>query len=339
MTSDDPHTPAAGEERALRASAAALLATAVCVTAFTAFAVVTTQDKSIRAVSPWQNDPYDGVVSFTVFLVPFLAGLVTLRALGRKDRWRHGPRPHQMLRGALAATVLIAATVLTDWTAVAAGADRHAWTGTTHWLIGSLAVLTGSTLAVWATVRWALRLVLVASSPGREGDWLDDLPLPVPPRLVRMARQHVVGVLAGLALFSGLAVTTMQAVGEDWTSPVLFVTSTAIGAGGFFALGTICNAFLHIARPAPGTARPATGVGRAGRLAVVAAALGLPAAAVLRDGVWSVTGLAGAVDSPGRFAAVTFGGATVIGLLVFSAVLTTARGTGHGRSHRQFGMH
>ncbi|MGW3248297.1 hypothetical protein [Streptomyces sp. NPDC001070] len=331
MTPDDPHITNAGKKRGRRATAAALLTAGVCAMAFTAFAVVTTQDKGIRATSPWQNDPYDGVVSFTAFLVPFMAGLVAVRALRWRDSRGQLSRRRQLLRAAFTALVMIAATALTDWLAVAVRADRHAWTGTTGWLIGALAAQTCLTAASLAAVQRALRLLPAATAPDDQNDWLDDLPSLCPPGLIGLVRRHVTAVLAGLALFTGLAITTMQAVGEDWASPLLFLTGTAIGTGGFFALGAICNTVLHIAHPSPRNRPPATGLRRAGRMAVIVAALGLPAAAVLRESVWRGVGLAGAVDSPGRFAAVTFGGALTVGLLVF-CVQFAATGADRGSS-------
>ena len=67
----------------------ALWSTAGMVVVFTAFAVVTTQVKTVRAGSPWQDDPYDGVVSFTVFLVPALAFLIAVR-VGLSRRFDRG---------------------------------------------------------------------------------------------------------------------------------------------------------------------------------------------------------------------------------------------------------
>jgi hypothetical protein len=47
--------------------------------AFTAFAFLTTQARGLRAHSPWQDDPYDVVVSFTQFVVPAIALGVAVR--------------------------------------------------------------------------------------------------------------------------------------------------------------------------------------------------------------------------------------------------------------------
>jgi hypothetical protein len=144
--------------------------------------------------------------------------------------------------------------------------------------------------------------------------------------MVRFVRGHVSATVAGLSFVAGLVITTAEAVGEGWTSPLLCLTGTAIGTGGFFALGMICNAALHIVKAPSRTEvddnrASATGVRRAGRLSSIAAALALPAWAVLRDSVWKTAGFDGEVDSPEKFAAIAFSGALVSGLVVFCIVL------------------
>ena len=51
---------------------------------FEALTVLETQDKTVRAASPWQDDPYDAVVSLAQFTVPILAVVLGLRLLA----WR-----------------------------------------------------------------------------------------------------------------------------------------------------------------------------------------------------------------------------------------------------------
>ena len=50
----------------------ALLGATLLGVAFTVFAALTTQDRAVRAHSPWQDDPYDALVSFTQLLVPVM---------------------------------------------------------------------------------------------------------------------------------------------------------------------------------------------------------------------------------------------------------------------------
>jgi hypothetical protein len=71
----------------------------------------------------------------------------------------------------------------------------------------------------------------------------------------------------------------------------------------------LCNAVLRIAvaRTAPARAR-----WRAAMWAAMwAGSAAAPVAAVTRDGIWSALRLPGGIDSPARFAAVTFGGAVL----------------------------
>ncbi|RMI35308.1 hypothetical protein [Nocardia stercoris] len=81
------------ESRAVRAVNPALTGSFVAGVGFVALTWTTTQAKSVRAVSPWQTDPYDVVVSFTEFVVPALLSLMALRMLvWRTGRHRHGHR-------------------------------------------------------------------------------------------------------------------------------------------------------------------------------------------------------------------------------------------------------
>ncbi|MEU0572149.1 hypothetical protein ABZ297_43040 [Nonomuraea sp. NPDC005983] len=86
----------------------ALAQALACALAFTALAYVTTQNKLVRQGSPWQRDPYDLVVSLTIFLVPALAALIVAR--GRLPG-RDGRRPAGDWLRALAAFVLAVVTL------------------------------------------------------------------------------------------------------------------------------------------------------------------------------------------------------------------------------------
>ncbi|MGW4567857.1 hypothetical protein ACWEN3_37590, partial [Streptomyces sp. NPDC004561] len=49
---------------------------------FEVLSLLESQDKTVRATSPWQDDPYDVFVSFAIFAVPMLAGVIVLRMFG-----------------------------------------------------------------------------------------------------------------------------------------------------------------------------------------------------------------------------------------------------------------
>lgn len=331
------------DHRARPAVALALWASLAGAVAFTAFAYVTTQVHAVRAGSPWQNDPYVGVVSFTKFLVPALTVLIAVRVLLHR---RAEPKPvfrtAQLLRAAFVCTLLVAATIVADGLAAALRTDRSLWNDGTSWLIAALIPLAALTAAALVCEARAFRRLPPRSGRSLGGDWLDDLAVlaetiamrlpPAGARLavrfarsgaIELARGHIVAVAALTSLAAGLSIGLAQALGEHWTSPVLFLTFVAIGTGGFFAFSMICNTVLRITVP-----RGPVSVGRvrrSARVALIAGSLALPASAVLRDGIWTTLGRHGEVGDAGRLALITFSGGLSIALLAFGVMLVIAR--------------
>lgn len=152
---------------ARRATTPALWVSVAGAAAFTVFAGLTTQDHAARAGSPWQNDPYDRVVSFTEFLVPALTALILVRASLLRG---HAPQPvfriTQLLRAAFASTLLVAAAVITDWLALALRADRPLWNDGLPWLVAALALLT-ATAAAGLVLQWRAFRRLPSRDPQR----------------------------------------------------------------------------------------------------------------------------------------------------------------------------
>jgi hypothetical protein len=123
-----------------------------CAVLFTAFAVATTQVRALRAHSPWQDDPYDVVVSFTQLLVPALAAALALRIISR----RPGAAPGDLLRGGWALVGMVAMTAATDWVAVGLRMHQDAWERTGRLLIAALALTTLVTATVVAAMWWII---------------------------------------------------------------------------------------------------------------------------------------------------------------------------------------
>ncbi|MER7674734.1 hypothetical protein ABTY61_40610 [Kitasatospora sp. NPDC096128] len=324
------------------AAAVALLTSAAGAAAFTLFAYLTTQVRVVRTGSPWQDDPYDAVVTFTMFFVPLLGTLGGARALlCRRDRPLPRYRIEQVLRAALVCTLLVAATLATDWAAVAARADRASWDGGTPWLIVSLLPLTGVTAGSLLLHRRAIRRLPkpVRGAEDTGGDWLDDLAplatLLAAPRsrsgralAALIGRGKVLGFVrlrfalltAAAAVAAGLLVATGLASGEGWPGVLLFTVETAVFAGGTFAFVMICNSVLRFA-----ALPPASRTRRAARMAITASALALPVSLALRDTAWQLLGLGDEVDSIGHWAAVTLTFALLTGALTFGVTATATR--------------
>ncbi|MFI9362801.1 hypothetical protein ACIG5E_17360 [Kitasatospora sp. NPDC053057] len=286
--------------------------------AFTGFAYGTTQARALRAASPWQGDPYDAVVSFTLFLVPALAGVTTVRAwLCRGVGPQPGYRVDQLLRAARLGVALVAVTVATDATAAALRAERELWDARTVWLIAALLPLGAGAGRCLALLRRAVRELPPEERRRPGGDWLDDLALLAAPladlrALTRFLRRHIVAAAAALSLLAAALVVTGQAAGEGWPGGWLLLVELSVFFSGFFAFCLLCDALLRIAAPArpPGAARAVA----------FAAALAVPVSGGLRTAVWSLAGLPGGVDSPVKLLVLMAVGALLAGTATLGAV-------------------
>lgn len=319
----DPVRPAVGT-----ALAAAVANAAV----FTVFAFVTTQVRAVRNGSPWQDDPYDAVVSFTLFFVPLVGVLIAMRMLLCR---RGDPLPlyrvAQLLRAARVCSVLAAATYATDWSALALRADRALWNGGTPLLVAALGAVTVLGAADWPAQARARRLLPGPDTYEIRGDWLDDawalanlpaarLPRPARALVARLERADTVGwirgrftsVLAAGSVFAGLLVAIGLARENGFG--LLFVGDVLWFAGGAFAFFTVCDAVLQL------TIRPPRGpVRQAARVAVAAGAVALPASLALRDGIAGALGLT--VETPAALIVLTVVAALSTGMVAFGVAL------------------
>jgi hypothetical protein len=305
----------------------ALTASVLNAVVFTAFAFVTTQAKVLRNGSPWQDDPYDTVVTFTMFFVPIIAALIVLRVpLCRRNEPLPLYRVKQLLRASCASALLVTATFVTDWVAVIVRADRSLWDSGTPWLIAALGLVSLPAAGEWFMQYRARRLLPHQGDDQVHGDWLDDARLVVQlvaARLPRPAgrlaawlgrsdavvriRDRFTLIVAAASLVAGLAVATALARENGFSR--LFISETLWFAGGMYAFGTVCDAVLQLTvRQARGRLRQAVHV------AVTAGALALPVSLALRESLWTFAGFSGTVDTPGSSTVLT----------IVSALLTSA---------------
>jgi hypothetical protein len=261
----------------MRPASVAALASALV---FEALTVLATQDKTIRAASPWQDDPYDVLVSFAVFAVPMLAAAIALRL----PSWRAPGAPdraQQTARAAAALTALVGATAAAEWAAVAAGAHAPAWNGRTTALIAGLAAQSLLTVAaaVWL---WRSRSPRGTARAWRH-DWLDDVVrLPLVPHGLTRLRQHATAVFVTVSLLAAAGLIGAQAIGEGWTDPLLIGWAFTVSATTNYAFCVLSNAVAgFIARPHRTRAETA----------VLAGTAALVVTTAFRDPLWrAVTG-------------------------------------------------
>jgi hypothetical protein len=167
---NDPRRPAIG-----RAMFSTLWAAAL-------FSVCTGPAKQIKPLydhAPWLNDPFDTVVSFAMFFVPLIALCCLGRVLlCRRSQTLPSLRVVDLLRGCRVVLAAIALTLLSEWSAVAVGANRSAWDSATWLQTGLLVGMTALLVRAGVRVRRASARSIRGDARARpSSDWLSDLVL------------------------------------------------------------------------------------------------------------------------------------------------------------------
>jgi hypothetical protein len=224
---------------------AVVSAVAVAVTV-EALLVLCTQDKSVMAVTPWQDDPYHAWVSLVVFALPALLAVTALRSVGAWLPWGRSNaagRRRDLVRSGLVMTALVGATVLDCWLSVLLGEHRASWDRRTTWL---LVVLAAMTVAV-PVVAWLGLRDLRALPRERDADWVGDV---LPARLAAWVRRHDRLVFLTASVVAAVAIVGALAYGERWTDPLLIGWAVAVEITCYYAFCVLTNAVLgFIDRP------------------------------------------------------------------------------------------
>lgn len=319
--------------RLREAVAAAGAAGALCLL----LSIVETQDKALRAHSPWQDDPYDVVVSFSLFILPVLlvAGFGRLPAC-RAAEAMPVTRARDLLRWARLMTGAAAVCVITEWASVAAQAYRPAWGTSGAGLIAALAMATGVTGTAGLMARRARHLAAPGWRRATGPDWLDDwlgtarlaASRVLPPggrldtwaeRATSAVRRRPLGTAALIGLATGLVIALGQGIGEhSFGAPgtairvlLLFTLVTGTSQFGFLIAA---GAYLGIVRR---ESHGLSGHGRIALRAAIAAAASVPVTIAFRFWIHPLLPALGLRHAGGlpvliALAAAAAGGAAVI---------------------------
>ena len=234
---------------------------------------------------PWQDDPYDAVVSFSFFFIPILAGLCFIRAaLCRRASALPLRRVHELLIACRLMLAVGLATLASQWVSLALGANRKAWNLTTLEVVIVLAFLSVTMSLAQAQVVSALRRTPAAQvGPDWWSDaaglvdlyWKQGLPFGrLGQRAIRglvesaanLTRAWPIAVAAVISLAFGGLLATSQGIGEDGFAPPVFLLYLSVAGASMFAFLLVAGAHLRLSGARP----PMTG--RSRRLADAAAA-------------------------------------------------------------------
>ncbi|MGH7640737.1 MAG: hypothetical protein ACREOL_07530 [Candidatus Dormibacteria bacterium] len=319
-----------------------------------AFFVLLTATKAVPSVydhAPWLNDPYDVVISFTVFFVPLAAACLTVQVLlCVRSEALSVRRVGAILRASRVIVIAAAIEIVTDWVALGLGANRAAWTVTQTGLEVSLLVLATATAAVAA-----LLLVRAPRLPGgmirlqdeEVTDWLGDAMtlarresrrlgsyMHLAVRLVewsdqavlpRMRRHPVWTAAAASAAFS-LTVLGWQAYREGYFTSVALI-AMGLGFCGMFAFLMGAGSYLGLIA----STSPSRGVERRGIDASVVGCGAAILALAFRNFLWPIVGSSTSSAGPSQFA-VLIGGAVLLSFVATLLLETVTRSHGQPAS-------
>jgi hypothetical protein len=240
------------------------------VSVFAAITWFTKETPSLDLRQPWQDDPFDVVISFDFVVLPVLVLLGGARSqLCRRYSALPSRRLVDLLRVCGTAVGACLITQAAKWGAVALRLHHASWTTATLAQIIALLVGTVAMVAAGVRLRAASRAVRQASDPESQPDWLADtvaLGCGVSGRLKRFGpraslfvmwvdlhllarvRQRPVwaSVLAAAALALPFAAAKIVLEGYP---PALVVFSFLLPAAALFALIVIVGRYLRIVAP------------------------------------------------------------------------------------------
>lgn len=291
----------------------AVLGSLLVAVAFFAFTWSAKELRGLYVHEPWQDDPYDAVVSCAIFFVPLLTGLCLLRVpLCRSETPLPVRRALDLLRASRVLVGVVLITLLSDWVSIVLQAHRSTWSAATALVICVLVLVTALTVAVARELRRAGReplpggRPLQTANPPQMPDWLADAVALgereaarlgpwrerglsalgwVDRRMVTGGRRHPLAAAAALSLVFGIAADIPKAVEEGYAPRGLLLVFV-VSACAMFAFLVIVGAHLRLAgagrRPHRRTVH-----------ALVAACVSLPLAGAFRSSLWSLLGTSG----------------------------------------------
>jgi hypothetical protein len=313
-----------------------VFATLLAAAMFFICTVPTKQYKPLYIHAPWENDPFDTVYSFAMFIVPLLAACFLVQvSLCRKREPLSIYRAWAILRACRVTVAVMAIALLTDWAAVTLAANRSQWNaGGTGLLLALLSATTLVTAKATLDLARAPKFSTPGSSRDRPGsDWLTDAVTvarresrwlgPLRPTTVRFlgwvedqvvaqVRRHPLSAAAMTAGVFGAGVGANQSIREGYSLPAAAFVIILLFCGMF--------SFLVVAGAYLGIVRSETHLNGARRRAVDAVVVGCAAAVAalaFRDVLWAALGVNPSTVGAGNFALLVTCSAAAVMAVVF----------------------
>lgn len=316
-------------DRARHEAGVAIVSSLSIATAYAAFTVLTKETPALYLHQPWQDDPYDALVSFDFVALPLLVIIGALRVrLCRRYETLSMRRVVDLLRVCGVATGLGLATQVAEWVAVARGAHSARWNALSAWQVVVLVALTAATIGAGVLLRRArLKLARIAR-PAAQPDWLADAvalglraarllgPLAgsaqsavrwTDEQIITRVRAHPIVAAVLFAVVLTLPGVAAKIVLEGYPAALVLVVF-GVSAASLFAFVVLGGWYLRVV--APRRARPSVWLCSA----VVACVAG-PLAWAFRDALLRTVGAEHSHQTMATLAALMLGAAVLAGTL------------------------
>jgi hypothetical protein len=302
-----------GDRNRRRAGMAVMASLAVCA-CYAAFTMGTKEIPALYVHQPWQDDPYDVLVSLDFAALPLLVTMTALRVqLCRRSQRLPARRLADLLRACGLAAGLCLLTQAAEWIAVARGSHRDAWNAASVAQVTALVALTVASLAAAVTLVRARRAMSRSVCLATQPDWLADAvagglhvaDLAGPARalavravhaidrqLIGRIRTHPIAAALILAVVLTLPGVAAKALIEGY-SVALLLFVFGVSTASLFAFSVLAGGYLRVV--AASRPRPPVWLS-----AVVAACVAGPLAFAFRSPLQSMLGLGEADETVGR---------------------------------------
>ncbi len=298
------------------------------------------QIKPLYNHAPWLNDPFDTVVSFMMFFVPFVTFLCAVRVWLCRT---HEPLPlgrvRDILRACRVVLAAIAITALSEWISIAIGENRSQWDAATALQVAFLVIISLlAGRAFFALHRLGGASGVAMPSVGDASDWFDDAVVVARSEIrwlgplrglglrllawlerepLAAVRAHPVRVASLLCVAFGTVVGVNQGVAEGYDASSMLVAASLLACG-MFALVVGTGGYLGLVR---GVWR-LQGARRRALDATVVTCFGVIVAFAFRYHLWWVAGSTNAVAGNRQLLAIlaTFAGPIFGATFVFETI-------------------
>lgn len=261
-----------------RSQAGRAIVTALALTAaYAAGNWLTKETPTFYLRQPWQDDPYDVLVSLDFVILPLLVISGGLRVLLCR-RYSALPvrRLIDLLRIGRVSLAICLVTEIGQWISVALGRHRAMWDSTTGWQVAGLVAFTIGTISSLIQIQSATKAVALSGAPGAQPDWLADAVSFgirtsrvlgrrrdravstmrwIDIHLIGRVRRRPVATAAILSVLLSLPIVAVKIISEGYP-PAYVVVSFVFPAASLFALIALIGRYLRIIAPrAEGTPR------------------------------------------------------------------------------------